>query len=521
AMPANAWLFACLTAISEDLAGLPIRVKDGGENPVPSHPFLTLLRSPGASRTERLLRQQLTVDLVLTGNAYILQLFGSRGQVVGLYRLHPARMEAIPSEDGSILAWEYNTDGGSGGGYRRYATSAIVHIRTPSHEDDERGLYGQGVVRSLDADIQADRALAEQSRRSAEKGRPDAVYHPSNPDQSWSPKQIKSMQVQTQRLMNATHGGVAVMTGAGKLEMLGWSPKDMEGVAQRTWTRETILAACGVPPSRVGLPTANYATQREQMITYWQGLIAKAAMIDDGLTAIAQRMDPGAGVMVCHDFSRVPALQASRGEALDRVKKHIDNGMDPLAAYRYEGFTDIDDTAFNGTVDPTEAVTEAIRALRSDVFAVRAAINSQTESTITRARYDDINFTPPKGVRDECQRGLGWLKDGHGGDGLVDATKRWARKLAKGDDITPDKARKMRAWLARHEADKEGEGFKPGEDGFPSPGRVAWALWGGDPAKPWSAKLVRQMDAADEDADKAAPDPLANLIQFPSETVTQ
>tara|TARA_R100000084_G_C4588010_1_gene117037 strand:- start:494 stop:709 length:216 start_codon:yes stop_codon:yes gene_type:complete len=70
--------------------------------------------------------------------------------------------------------------------------------------------------------------------------------------------------------------------------------------------------------------------------------------------------------------------------------------------------------------------------------------------------------------------------------------------MVNGDPISPEKARKMRAWLARHETDKTGEGFKPGQKGFPSPGRVAWALWGGDPAVSWSAKIVRQIEAAEQ-----------------------
>jgi|TARA_A100001515_G_C4581796_1_gene213168 hypothetical protein len=111
--------------------------------------------------------------------------------------------------------------------------------------------------------------------------------------------------------------------------------------------------------------------------------------------------------------------------------------------------------------------------------------------------YEDIDFSPPQGVRSELARGLAWHEEGHSGDGLKPETVAWARRLERGEDISPDKARKMRAWLARHESDKKGEGFDPGEPGYPSPGRVAWALWGGDPAIAWSSKLVRQMDAED------------------------
>jgi len=117
---------------------------------------------------------------------------------------------------------------------------------------------------------------------------------------------------------------------------------------------------------------------------------------------------------------------------------------------------------------------------------------------MTRAAQttDGIDLTPPDGVRAELRRGLAWHEEGKSGRGLVPATVRWARRLAAGEAITPAKARKMRAWLARHEVDKKGEGYKPGGEGFPSPGRVAWALWGGDPAVAWSNKVVEQLERA-------------------------
>ena len=123
---------------------------------------------------------------------------------------------------------------------------------------------------------------------------------------------------------------------------------------------------------------------------------------------------------------------------------------------------------------------------------------------IERAKYDDIDFTPPKGVIAELKRGLAWHEEGHSGDGLMPETVSWARRMANGADISPDKAVKMRAWLARHESDKTGKGFDPGEEGYPSPGRVAWALWGGDAAVGWSQKIVRQMEAADKKSNRTA-----------------
>ena len=50
----------------------------------------------------------------------------------------------------------------------------------------------------------------------------------------------------------------------------------------------------------------------------------------------------------------------------------------------------------------------------------------------------------------------------------------------------------MRSFFARHEVDKEAEGFRPGEKGYPSNGRIAWALWGGDAGKRWADAIAER-----------------------------
>ena len=107
------------------------------------------------------------------------------------------------------------------------------------------------------------------------------------------------------------------------------------------------------------------------------------------------------------------------------------------------------------------------------------------------------NMTAPAGVRAELRRGLQWHEEGHSGDGLQPATVAWARRLANGEPISEDKARKGAAWFARHEQASKGEGFRPGEPGYPSPGRVAWALWGGNAGKSWMGRIAQAIEAAE------------------------
>lgn len=114
------------------------------------------------------------------------------------------------------------------------------------------------------------------------------------------------------------------------------------------------------------------------------------------------------------------------------------------------------------------------------------------------AAYDGVNFKPPAGVRGACARGIALREEGYGGDGLQPETVAWARRLSAGERVSPEKARKMNAWFARHGASPE-ENRARREDKT-SPAWVAWLLWGGDAGRSWSARLVRQMDARDKAA---------------------
>jgi hypothetical protein len=46
----------------------------------------------------------------------------------------------------------------------------------------------------------------------------------------------------------------------------------------------------------------------------------------------------------------------------------------------------------------------------------------------------------------------------------------------------------MYSFFTRHEIDKQAEGFNVGEDGYPSNGKIANLLWGGEAGFQWSKK---------------------------------
>ena len=130
------------------------------------------------------------------------------------------------------------------------------------------------------------------------------------------------------------------------------------------------------------------------------------------------------------------------------------------------------------------------------------------------AKYkgEDIDLKPTEAMAEEAQKGLDWRKEfGRGGTEVGVAR---ARQLVNRQEVSADTVRRMHSYFSRHEVDKEGEGFSPGEDGYPSAGRIAWALWGGDVGQSWARNKDRQLDKIDEEATRAIED------EFPEKTIT-
>jgi len=132
--------------------------------------------------------------------------------------------------------------------------------------------------------------------------------------------------------------------------------------------------------------------------------------------------------------------------------------------------------------------TEVKTELESAPTELASAI--LTDLDITVLSNSDRMYTIPKAVQSEAKRGLKWRKEeGRGGTSVGMNT---ARTLAKGGQIGIRKVRHIAKYFPRHEVDKKGKGYKPGQDGYPSNGRIAWALWGGDAAKRWASAIVER-----------------------------
>jgi len=110
------------------------------------------------------------------------------------------------------------------------------------------------------------------------------------------------------------------------------------------------------------------------------------------------------------------------------------------------------------------------------------------------ARAKPDSYKPTSGMVTEAKRGLAWRSEfGRGGTAVGIAR---ARDIANGKSLPLATVKRMMSFFSRHEVDKKGTGFSPGEDGFPSNGRIAWALWGGDAGFAFARSIVARAASA-------------------------
>ena len=100
-------------------------------------------------------------------------------------------------------------------------------------------------------------------------------------------------------------------------------------------------------------------------------------------------------------------------------------------------------------------------------------------------------YKPTSGMASAARRALKWKDEGKPGGTLVGLAR--ANQLKDREPLSASTVLRMYSFFSRHEVDKRATGFNSGEEGFPSKGRVAWDLWGGDGGYSWSSAKRNQI----------------------------
>lgn len=289
----------------------------------------------------------------------------------------------------------------------------------------------------------------------------------------------------------------------------GWEPVQMRAEhptsSHDAFVRRLIneiAAALGMPYIVASLDSssANYSSMRGDYLVYRKRIAVERA-----------------------DMERVfldPLLMAWLDEAV--TAGVLPRGLPPFAAWNWtwvwDGFEHVDPLK---EADADAAMVAANMASLAEVCAKRGrdwrivmrqrAVEKSMEQDLglgaaqdatmaAEADEDGIEaadgYQPPQAARNAARRGLE-LRREYGRGGTAVGVAR-ARDIANGRALSLDTIGRMVSYFARHEVDKQGRGWSESDRGYPSAGRIAWLLWGGDAGRAWAERVYkRETEAAD------------------------
>jgi HK97 family phage portal protein len=522
--------------------GVPVvrrPMPDGQVETVADHPILQLLAQPTPNVPPSLVWSWILPDYQLLGNAYFRKVRVS-GRVVGLQYLAADMMRPVGNKINPLVKYQYTVDGTS----YDIALEDLIHIRYGRDPQDSR--FGRSPVTSVLREIATDNVAASAAFGMVRNGGMPSIM--VGPDYKGGVEDLSEDDArQTKRKLQQDFtgdnaGSVLVMTGPFKVEQVSHKPSEMAFDEIRRKPEERVCAALGLNPLVLqlgsGLERATYSNLEQATRSAWtDGMIPLMRQMSEALTIalLPDYEETQPGDYLEFDVANVPSLQADLNEDAERAERLYKSGIIDLAtAKRVAGVTPSDDdlgyyhptavpvqigaqellvpdaapVSTARTADETAKLVGAAGALIRAGFEPEAALQAVGLNSIqhlgllpvtvrqeeTKA-FDDaepgLKFIPSKDMKEEAQRAIEWRDAGRDGGTAV----AWARanQIISGEKLSESTVLRMYSFFRRHEVDKQAEGFRPGEDGYPSAGRVAWAAWGGDAGYRWATAARKEI----------------------------
>jgi len=475
--------------------GVPVvrrPMPDGQVETVADHPILQLLAQPTPNVPPSLVWSWVIPDYQLLGNAYFRKVRVS-GRVVGLQYLAADMMRPVGNKVNPLVKYQYTVDGTS----YDIALEDLIHIRYGRDPQDSR--FGRSPVTSVLREIATDNVAASAAFGMVRHGgMPSMMVGPDYKGgvEDLSEDDARQTKAKLQQDFTGDNAGsVLVMTGPFKVERVSHKPSEMAFDEIRRKPEERVCAAIGLNPLVLqlgsGLERATYSNLEQATRSAWtDGMIPLMRQMAEALTIalLPDYEETQPGDYLEFDVANVPALQADLNEDAERAERLYKAGIVDLAtAKRVAGVapSDDDEGYYHPTAVPVSKDGQEV-LVPAPVQTVAKAY-AQEETT----NEPGLKFFPSKEMKEEAQRAIEWRDAGRDGGTAV----AWARanQIISGEKLSESTVLRMYSFFRRHEVDKQAEGFRPGEDGYPSAGRVAWAAWGGDAGYRWATAARKEI----------------------------
>jgi HK97 family phage portal protein len=440
--------------------------------PVEDHPVLQLMAQPDPMIMGSLFWGWVIQDFKLFGNTYLRKIRSStRGTVTALQFLPQDMVRPVGNGVNPLTHYIYTTDGRS----FDIPVSDIIHIRYGRDPSDIR--IGRAPLTAVLREIATDNTASTTAYGLLANGAmPSLIVGPDAKETTVDMSMDDARQVKRQLHEDLTgdgSGGIVVMTGAYKMDRVSLTPSELALDSVRRVPEERICSALGINPMVLGLGSglerstySNY--ERAQQAAWEDGMVPLLRTLADAITAdlLPEYPETQQGDYVMYDLETVRALADDmQAEAVRAEKLYKAGIIDRAEAKRIAGLEAVPED--EGQLHPTAIPVQSGGGF--DGAAVRSY---------------EMKFRPTEAMRTAAQRALDWKAEGFDGGTRVGLAR--ANQIVNGEKLSEDTILRMYSFFSRHEVDKQAEGFNAGEEGFPSPGRVAWDLWGGDAGFRWS-----------------------------------
>ena len=492
----NAIVYRCVNEISKGASSVPFMVKSG-DTVLEQHPLIDLIQRPNPLQSYSEFFNSLFGYLLLSGNSYYVKVGGLSNQPRELHLLRPDRI-IIKGGTGSMPSqYEYVINGRTEKIYEVDQDTGFSDIKQTKLWNPLDDFYGCSPLSAAAVEIDQHNMASKHNISLLNNGaRPSgAVVFKPKDDAGY---QVNLTESQRQQLLTDLNNRFSGTMNAGRPLLLegdfdwkemGLSPKDMDFINLKHMSATDIAMCFGVPSQLVGVPDAQtYANVAEaRLALYEETIIPYLRKVESDLNEwlVAQFSET---LEFCYDIDKIPALSERRRRVYENVVAAVNAGiMTRNEAREAVGLSPVDGAdqlLVQATLFPL-GETEAPDTAQSNEDD--AAELEDDEKAIS-----DIDLKPSEGMVAEARKGLEWRREfGRGG---TDVGVARARDIVSGKNMSIDTVKRMFSFFSRHEVDKEAEGFRPGEEGYPSPGRIAWALWGGDAGFSWSRKRRDQIE---------------------------
>jgi len=253
-------VYACVSAISETVASLPLDVykrSESGREKASAHPLAHLLSfAPNDHQTALEFREMMQRHVLLRGNAYAQIVWNTLGQAVALKPLHPDSVSVMKAGDGSLV-YEVTGDKGK---TQRLVAEEVLHLRY--HSDD--GVLGRSPIAIARDTIGL--AMAEAKHGSATFQNGTKLSGILQTENNLNAGQISQLSEQwSDKYAGAARAGKTAILPAGvEFKPVSMTLEDAEWIEARRFSVEEVARLFRVPPVLIGdLREANYSNAVE------------------------------------------------------------------------------------------------------------------------------------------------------------------------------------------------------------------------------------------------------------------